>query len=106
MIGGLVWIVVAVLSAGGWFIFLSGGAGIVGQREVAGSFWSRLPIFGLIAAPFAYFVFRYESGKELARITRLTICPQCDTAGEDNAGVACKCGGAFVLAGTMKWIEK
>lgn len=105
LMGGIVWVLVAVSLAGGWFFMLSGGTGIVGQREVSGSFWLRLLVFGLVAAPFAYFVFRYERKKELARITRRTICPQCDTPAEGNTGAACKCGGSFVSMSTMKWVE-
>ena len=105
LIGGIVWLLVAVSSAGGWFFFLSGGASILSQRDVSGGFWLRLPIFGLVAAPFAYFVFRYERKKELAKIVRRTICPQCDTTAENNAGAPCKCGGSFVPTRTMKWVE-
>ena len=105
LIGGIVWLLVAVSSAGGWFFFLSGGASIVSQRVVSGGFCLRLPIFGLVAAPFAYFVFRYERKKELAKIMRRTICPQCDTTAENNAGAPCKCGGSFVPTRTMKWVE-
>jgi len=104
-IGGIVWLLVAVCLAGGWFFFLSSGTGIVGQREVTGSFWLRLPIYGLVAAPFAYFVFRYERKKELAKILRRTICPKCDTPAESNIGATCKCGGSFVPSSTMKWVE-
>jgi hypothetical protein len=105
LIGGIVWLLVAAFSAGGCFFFLSSGNGIVGQREVSGSFLLRLPIFGLIAAPFAYFIFRYERKKELAKITRRTICPLCDTPAEGNTGAARKCGGLFVPSSTMKWVE-
>ena len=106
LIGGLVWVAVAVLAAGGWFFFMGGNAGVAIQRNVSGGFWLRLPIFGIIAAPFAYFVFRTERRKERARIAARTICPQCDSAGEGNANTPCQCGGTFVSASTMKWVEQ
>jgi len=104
-VGGLVWLVVSVCASGGWYVFLSSGAGVAVQRGVTGSFWLRLPIFGLIAAPFAYFVFRYESRKELVKIMRRTVCPRCDTGADGNAGATCNCGGTFVSSSTMKWVE-
>lgn len=106
MIAGIVWVVVAIVSASGWLFFLSAGTGIAIQRNVTADFWLRVPVFGLIAAPFAYFIFRTEKRKELARIKLRTICPACDTSAENNPGAACKCGGSFVLASTLKWIEK
>lgn len=105
MVGGLVWVGVAILGAGGWFIFMSSGGGMAVQRPVSGDFWLRLPLFGLISAPFAYWVFCKEKQKELLKITRRTICPQCDTGAENNAGVTCKCGGAFVAASSVRWVE-
>lgn len=105
LIAGIVWILVAVVGAGGWLFFSSGGNAIGFQREVSGSFWLRLPVFGLVAAPFAWFIFRHERKKELARIARRTICPQCDAAAEGNEGAACRCGGLFVPSSTMKWVE-
>jgi hypothetical protein len=106
LIGGIVWVLVSILGATGWFIFSNGGSGLAVQREVTGSFLLRLPMFGLLAAPFAYWIFRRESKKELARIICRTVCPQCDTAGSGNAGSTCKCGSSFVRSSTMKWVEK
>jgi hypothetical protein len=96
---------VAVSFAGGWFFLLSNGTGFVGERDVSGNFWLRLLVFGLVAAPFAYFVYRYERKRELARISQRTICPQCDTPAEGNAGASCQCGGLFVRSSAMKWVE-
>jgi hypothetical protein len=104
-VGILVWVAFSVLGAGGWYVFLSSGAAVAVQKDVAGSFWGRLPIFGLIAAPFSYFVFRYESRKSLRKDVARSICPKCDTAAEGNAGTTCQCGGAFVSASTVKWVE-
>jgi len=106
LIAGMVWILVSLLAAGGWFAFFGGGAAIAVQRDVSGGFWSRFPILAVVVAPFAYWLFRREKQKELAKIVRRTICPSCDTADNDNAGVACKCGGSFVLTSSMKWVEK
>lgn len=105
VVGGLVWVGCSVLAAGGWFVFLSGGAGVAIQRNVSGDFWLRLPLFGLISAPFAYWVFRRERQNELTKNTRRTICPKCDTGADGNAGATCKCGGTFVSASALKWVE-
>jgi hypothetical protein len=105
LIGGGVWVLVSIFAASGWYFFLSGGFGVVAQKDVTGNFWLRLPIFVLVSAPFAYWVFRHESRKELAKIERRTICPKCDTASNSNAGSSCKCGGSFVPSKTMKWVE-
>jgi len=102
-IAGMVWILVSVLLAGGWFVSIR--AGFAAQQSTSGSFWLRLPIVAAVALPFAWFVFRYESKKELAELKRRTICPRCDTAGEGNTGGPCPCGGTAVLQSTMKWIE-
>ncbi|MDR3458527.1 MAG: hypothetical protein P4N60_13840 [Verrucomicrobiae bacterium] len=104
-IAGIVWVAVSMLCAGGWFIFLSGGAGVVVQSDVSGSFWLRLPIFGLVAAPIAYWIFRHERRKELTKIARRTICPKCDTPADGNPGANCQCGGSFVPASTVRWVE-
>ena len=106
LIAGIVWVLVSICAAGGWFFFFSGGTGIAAQRDVSGSFWLRLPVFGLVVAPVAYWIYRHEKRKELVKITRQTICPGCDTAAEGNAGAGCKCGGSFVLSSTMKWTGK
>ena len=105
LIAGIVWILVSIGAAGGSF-FIMGGTALVFQRDVSGSFWLRLPLFGLITAPFAYWLFRHERRRELAKIAQRTICPGCDRAAEGNAGAACPCGGSFVLSSIMKWIGK
>jgi len=103
IIAGVVWVLVPVLLAGGWFV--SFRAGFAVQRNFWGSFWLRLPVFAVLAWPFAWFVFRRESKNELAKIHRRIICPKCDTAAEGEAGVSCHCGGIFVSQSTVKWIE-
>ena len=42
LIAGMVWALVSVLAAGGWFVFVSGGAAVAVQRNVTGGFWLRL----------------------------------------------------------------
>ena len=106
LIAGISWLLVSIFGACGWTFLYSGGTGIVMQKEISGSFWMRLALFGLITAPFFYWIFRYERRKELAKIKLRTVCPQCDTPASGNAGTACKCGGSFVLTSTMKWVEK
>jgi len=105
LIAGIVWILVSIFAAAGYF-FIGGSVGIMGQQSVSGSVWLRLPVFGLISAPLAYWIYRRERRKELAKITQRTICPGCDASAEGNAGIGCKCGGNFVLSSTMKWVEK
>ena len=104
LIGGMVWVLVSLFGACGWFVSLS--AGFAMQRSVAGSFWVRLLVIGVIVFPFAYWVFRRERRSELQKLTRRTICPKCDASSESNDGTACECGGAFVPQSTMKWIDE
>jgi hypothetical protein len=104
LIGGMVWILVSVLVAGGWFV--SFRAGFALHTSGGGSFWLRLPVFAALAFPFAHWVFRYERKSELRKLTRRTICPKCDTSSESNDGAACQCGGAFVSQSTMKWVDE
>ncbi len=99
----MVWVLVSMLLAGGWFV--SFRAGVVAQQGTSGSFWLRLPIASAVALPFAWFVFRRESKRELCKLVRRTICPNCDTAAESEAGAKCQCSGTFVSQSTMKWIE-
>lgn len=106
IIAGPVWVLVSVFAASGFYTFLFGGTVVATQQSASDSFWFRLPIFGVVAAPFVYWIFRHERKKELAKIKRRTICTQCDTAASSNAGTACECGGSFVPSSTMKWIEK
>jgi hypothetical protein len=79
-------------------------AGII-QHHVTGSFGARLAIFGVVLAPFCYWLYRHERGRELAKAYRRTICPTCDIAGEGNTGAACRCGETFVPQNAMKWVE-
>jgi len=75
------------------------------QRAVAGSFGLRFSVIALLLAPFMYWIFRCERRKELHKLSQVTICPQCDKAGDGNAGGTCQCGGKFVPASTLKWVE-
>src|SRR5258706_457821 len=56
LMGGMVWLLVSMLLAGGWFV--SFRTGVVAQQGTSGSFWLRLPIAAAIALPFGWFVFR------------------------------------------------
>jgi hypothetical protein len=103
MIGILAWgFAVLVLSAG-WMVSFS--TGVIVQRSFGGTFWMRLLVFGLLGSPVIFIARRAESRKALRKARLRTICPKCDTAAEGNAGATCQCGGAFVLASTMKWVE-
>ncbi len=97
----LVLIIGAVFAAGGLFY---SRAGII-QHGVSGSFSARLAFFAAVLAPFCYWLYRHERGKELAKAYRRTICPTCDIAGDGNAGTPCRCGDAFVPQCSMKWVE-
>ena len=100
-IASLVWIAGALLAAGGLFYTRAG----VIQRGVVGSFWPRLAMFAVVLAPFCYWLYRHEMGKELAKAYRRTICPTCDIAAEGNAGAACRCGATFIFQCEMKWVD-
>ena len=78
----------------------------VNHHHVTGSFWVRLPILAVLAAPFAYWFYRHEMRKELAKAIRRTICPTCDIAGDGNAGQACRCGDTYVAQCSMKWVDE
>jgi uncharacterized membrane protein len=101
LLGVMAWIIVVVVVSACWH--LSFQTGFPGGREGhVGGFWIRLPIFGIFGVPIIFVVLRYVNKK----VARRTICPKCDMSGDDNVGMTCKCGGTFVLANTMQWIEK
>ena len=98
----MVWVLVSVLTAAGWFVgFRSGFAFHISR---GGSFLLRLLLFAVLGFPFAYWVFRREGRRELEKTMRRTLCPKCGTIGEANEGAACQCGGAYVPQSTMKWV--
>ena len=102
LIAGLAWVGIVVLLAGGWIA--GGRAGVIAQESVvAGSFWMRFAIFTVMGFPFAYWLYRRESRRELERALQMTICPKCETGSEGNAGATCECGGTFVLQSTVRW---
>ena len=102
ILGGGCWLGLTALLAGG--LIVGGRSGIVAQDSVGGgSFWMRFPPFALGMVPFGYWLYRREVAEKIARALQMTICPKCDTAGELNAGVACSCGGTFVLQSTVRW---
>jgi hypothetical protein len=103
MIGLLGWGGAVVLLSAGWEVSFS--AGIAVQRSYGGTFWMRLLIFGIVGSPIIFIARRVESRKALRKDLARTICPKCDTAAEGNTGAICRCGGAFVPASTVKWVE-
>jgi hypothetical protein len=103
LVAGLVWVGVAVFVAGDWFVSFRGG--FATHSSTTGSFLVRLPIVAAVALPFAWFVYRRETRSELAKLSRQTICPQCDTSGEQQAGNSCECGGKFVPTSTVRWVD-
>jgi len=104
LIGVSAWIITVVVLSSGWFVNFQSGIAV--PTSFAGTFWVRLPIFGLLASPIIFIALHYESKKVLKAAARLTICPQCDTPGDDNAGASCGCDGTFVPQCSMKWVEK
>jgi hypothetical protein len=98
------WLGITAILAGGW---IAGGRfGVVAESAVAGGgFWSRFPVFAVCGLPVAYWMLRRTRKEELKRAELMTICPKCDTAGEENAGAPCECGGNFVLQSTVRWVD-
>jgi hypothetical protein len=87
-----------------WFLVsIFGGLAFHGRF---GSFWLHLLAFAALGFPFACWVFRRESRRELEKTMRRTICPKCDTSAEAHAGTACQCGGTFVPQSKMKWVDE
>ena len=103
LFGGLACGGIAVLLAGGW---VASAKWVAVQDGVSGGFWLRLPVFLLLGLPVAVWLFRREKRSHLERASRMTICPKCDTAGEENAGEQCQCGGEFVLQSTVRWEDE
>lgn len=101
---GGVCLIIPLILAGGW---TAGAKGTAAQGAVSGgSFWSRFLIFVLLCLPVAYLIYRRECKKEMERALRMTICPKCETAGEDNAETPCSCGGTFVPQSTVRWADE
>jgi len=103
MIGLWGWAGAVILLSAGWIVSFS--TGMATQRNFGGTFWMRLLIFGIIGSPIIFIARRVESRKALRKDMDRTICPKCDTAAERNAGTACHCGGTFVSASTVRWVE-
>jgi hypothetical protein len=102
---GSIWVAVSILATCGWSFFSSGGGVVAVQRDVSGRVWWVMPLAILMIFPFVYFCFRQQSRSRLREYERLTICPKCDSAGDNNAGAQCQCGGTFVPSSTVKWVE-
>jgi hypothetical protein len=103
LIGVVGWVGAVILVSTGWFVsFRTGGAAPISHD---GTFWTRLPIFAVLGSPIIFIARRVESRKGLRKDLARTICPKCDTAAENNAGAPCPCGGAFVPASTVRWVE-
>jgi hypothetical protein len=97
------WVSAAVVLSAGWVA--SFRAGVAVEGSFGGTFLTRLPVFAILTSPIALVAFRYESRKRMKGAEARTICPECDTASESNAGAACGCGGSYLPQSTMKWIE-
>ena len=99
----LIWLGLSALVAGGW---IAGNRfGVVVQESVSGTFWSRFLLFTLVGSPIAFWAYRHELRKDIAKSNRMTICPQCEQSAAGNIGATCDCGGSFVPQSTVKWVE-
>jgi hypothetical protein len=102
LMGGLIWVGASIILAGGW---VASANWVAVTQRLAGGFWSRLLFVGALGLPFAAWVYRREERRQFQMAAEMTICPRCDTSGEDNAGAACQCGGEYVLQSTMRWVD-
>ena len=102
---GSLWVAVPILAISGWSFFSSGGVVMAVQRDVSGRVWWVMPGAILMIFPITYFCFRQQSRSRLREYERFTICPKCDSAGVNDAGAQCQCGGTFVPSSTVKWVE-
>jgi len=102
-IGLIGWAIAVLVLSAGWVVSFQAGMAV--QRSFGGTFWTRLPIFAVLASPIIFIARRVESRKALRRAELRTICPKCDTAADGNAGATCQCGGTFVPSSTVKWVD-
>ena len=102
LVGGLSWAGVSIIVAGGW---VASAHWVAATQRLAGGFWYRLLVVGVLGSPFAVWLYRRVEKMDFERALRMTICPKCDTAGEGNAGAACECGGAYALQSTVRWVD-
>ena len=91
-------------------IFAGVGMGKERQRvnlelTFGGTALSRGLIFGVLALPVAFWIYRWERQRVLRQAASRTLCPRCGNVGEQNAGALCLCGGVFVATQTIKWLE-
>lgn len=103
IVAGVVIVLVPLVLAGG--VFLGLRTGVVLRITTVGSFWQRLPIFAAVSIPIAWIAYRRAMRSELAKLSRRTICPKCESGGEIASGTVCQCGGTIVSASTLKWVD-
>jgi hypothetical protein len=102
---GSIWVAVSIMVIYGWSLFSSGGVVVAVQRDISARVWWVMPGAILMIFPIIYFCFRQQSKSRLREYDRFTICPKCDSAGDNNAGAPCRCGGTFVPSSTVRWVE-
>jgi hypothetical protein len=103
MIGVMAWIIAVMVLSAGWFVDFK--TGVMVENKYPGTFWTRVPILALVASPLIFIAGRFGAKRELRNEEHRTLCPKCETVGNDNAGTTCDCGGAFVLTRELKWVE-
>lgn len=51
-------------------------------------------------------LFRDVRRSELRKMESTTVCPKCGAMDRSDVGVACRCGGTFVKASEVRWVEE
>lgn len=105
LVAGLIGGLLSLAVAAGWSFVYSRGVVVSIRGTSHFGFWTRLVVIAVFCLPLAWVIFRWEAGRELKKQRSLTICPGCETAGHQDAGAACSCGGTRVLASTVKWVN-
>ena len=105
---GLSWAAVfffggGILSITGWFIGIR--SGIILFRENPHRLETRLLAFALFVVPVSLIAYFRVKRKALRKLEKDTICVRCDTVSNGNEGMQCGCGGHFIPAASVKWVE-
>jgi hypothetical protein len=103
MIGVMAWIIAVMVLSAGWFVDFK--TGVVVEHHYAGTFWTRLPFLALLGSPIIFIAGHFGAKRALRNEEHRTLCPKCEELGKNNAGATCACGGTFILARELKWVE-
>lgn len=98
-----IWMVAVVLGGAGWCVSLSMGAAIrLGGGIPMGL---RFLLVGLVIFPVCYLIYRNQWQSDFSERLRRSVCPSCDRFESDLSGTPCSCGGGYVSASSVKWID-